>query len=84
MFGASKMISLAGATTSGAAGYHRARQCCVWQQLTCPRSAAIAALPARACVDLWIVKMLPNAAGEGDIAHGRRFYDREIAEIFSG
>jgi hypothetical protein len=28
--------------------------------------------------------MLPNEAAEGDIAHARRFYDREIAEIFSG
>lgn len=48
------------------------------------RSTVISALPARPGVDCWIVKMLPNASWEGDISHARRFYDAEIAEIFSG
>lgn len=47
-------------------------------------STVISALPARPGVDCWIVKMLPNASWEGDISHARRFYDAEIAEIFSG
>ena len=48
------------------------------------RSLAISEQPKRQNVALWIVKMLPNADDERDIAHARRFYDREIAEIFSG
>ena len=88
MCGAIKIISLAAETTSGANSFmlpsllalQLARHNCTQTSL----STAILALPARTGGSCWIVKMLPNAAVECDIAHARRFYEREIAEIFSG
>ena len=88
MCGVIKIISLAAETTSGANAFMLLLllplQLVLHNCIKRPYSTAILALPARTGVSCWIVKMMPNSAVECDIAHARRFYEREIAEIFSG